>query len=166
MAASEHNRFGIGFDIHRLNPSEPSTIPLGGVPIPAPFKVEAHSDGDTLLHAIVDAILGALAMGDIGQRFPDSAPENKNRPSTAFALDVVSAIEKKGWQVFQIDSIIFLEKPKLFPVVSEIRTNLAKLFHLEYNNVSVKAKTMEKLGPIGSSKAVAAQAMVQLTMHR
>jgi 2-C-methyl-D-erythritol 2,4-cyclodiphosphate synthase len=158
-------RTGIGFDIHRLVPSLDSTkIPIGGVGIPCKFIVRAHSDGDVLLHALTDALLGAMAMGDIGQWFPDNAEENKNRPSEHFVRSVVAEITRLGWQVEQVDSIIFLEEPKLAPFHFEIRQSLARNLGIELSQVSVKAKTYEGLGAIGERKAIAAQVIVNLSL--
>jgi len=156
-------RIGIGFDIHRLIASpEKSSISLGGIAIPCFFRVEAHSDGDVLLHSVVDACLGALALGDIGQWFPDNKEENKGRPSTDFIREVVKKVHAMGWVVNQVDSVILLEEPKLAPHSSEIRESLASLLQIELSSVSVKAKTMERLGDIGKRNAIAAQAVITL----
>lgn len=156
-------RVGIGYDIHRLIPTiKPSSIPIGGVEVPCFFKVQAHSDGDVLLHAIVDACLGALALGDIGQWFPDSARENEKRPSSEFVGPVVEEMKKLRYRVNQIDSNILLEEPKLFPHSDNIRQSVARLFGLELKDVSLKAKTMEGLGAIGERRAVSAQVVVTL----
>ncbi len=156
-------RTGIGYDIHRLIPSiRRSEFPLGGVPISCYFTVEAHSDGDVLLHSLTDACLGAMALGDLGQWFPDSKPENQNRPSSEFLKEVLHRIHAMGWRVAQCDSIIFLEEPKLAEHWTEIRESVARILGIEITSVSVKAKTMEGLGAIGSRKAIAAQAIVLL----
>ena len=156
-------RFGIGFDIHRLVPVvEASKILLGGVAIPCKFALKAHSDGDVLLHALTDALLGALALGDIGQWFSDTAEENKDRNSADFVRAVLQEIERVGWRVNQMDSTIFLEEPKLAPYHFEIRQSLARLLKVELSSVSVKAKTYEGLGVIGERQAVSAQVVVSL----
>ncbi len=156
-------RTGIGYDIHRLIPTiEASQIPIGGVSIPCRFKIQAHSDGDVLLHALVDACLGALALGDIGQHFPDKAPENKNRPSAEFVEDVLVKVRGLGYRVAQFDSIVILEEPKLSPHSDGIRLSIAKLLRVELSCVSVKAKTMEGLGLVGQNKAISAHAVVNL----
>lgn len=156
-------RVGIGYDIHRLIPTvERSSIPVGGVPISCFLKIEAHSDGDVLLHAIVDACLGSLALGDIGQWFPDTADVNRGRPSSEFLSEVVTHIRRMGWRINQVDSTMFLEEPKLFEHWPRIREHLAKLLDLEMESVSVKAKTMEGMGPVGERKAIAAQAIVTI----
>jgi len=156
-------RIGIGYDIHRLIPTvEPSSIPIGGAKIPCYFKVEAHSDGDVLLHSLVDAVLGALALGDIGQWFPDNKQEHHKRASADFVKIVLRQIHKMGWRVNQCDSVLFLEEPKLAKHWNDIRQEVARLFEVELSAVSVKAKTMEGLGPIGERRAIAAQAVVTL----
>lgn len=156
-------RFGLGYDIHRLVPTvEKSTIPIGGIPVSCLYRLEAHSDGDVLLHALVDGMLGALALGDIGQWFPDNAPENVKRPSHEFVAKVQEHILKMGYRVSCFDSILFLEEPKISTVRDAIRQNLARLLNLELSCVSVKAKTMEGMGAIGERKALAAQVIVTL----
>jgi 2-C-methyl-D-erythritol 2,4-cyclodiphosphate synthase len=156
-------RTGIGYDIHRLIPTvEASQIPIGGVPIPCRFKIQAHSDGDVLLHALVDACLGALALGDIGQHFPDKAPENKNRPSAEFVADVLGKVRALGYRVAQFDSIVILEDPRLSPYSDAIRRSIAMLLGVELACVSVKAKTMEGVGLVGENKAIAAHTVVNL----
>lgn len=156
-------RTGIGYDIHRVVPTvQIASIPLGGVPIPCFFQLQAHSDGDVLLHAVVDACLGALALGDIGQHYPDNKPENRGRASSDFVKETVGELAKLGWAVEHLDSILFLEEPKIAPHSDAIRRNLAQLLNIELSSVSVKAKTMEGLGPIGERKAIAAQVLVTL----
>ena len=156
-------RTGIGYDIHRLIPTiKPSHIQLGGISIPCYFSLQAHSDGDVLLHALVDACLGALALGDIGQWFPDSDPKNYNRTSSDFLKSALTEIRKLGHDIHQLDANIFLEEPKLAPHSDAIRTHLAQLIGTELCNISLKAKTMEGLGPIGERRAIAAQVIVTL----
>ena len=156
-------RVGIGYDIHRLVPSvDESTIPIGGVKIPCFFKIKAHSDGDVLLHALVDACLGALALGDIGQWFPDNDPKHRGRPSRDFVASVLEEVRRLGWRVKQLDANLHLETPKLRPFVEEIRLELARMLNVELSGISVKAKTNETLGPIGERKAVAANVIVVL----
>lgn len=156
-------RFGIGYDIHILVPTqEKSQIPIGSVLIPCYYKVHAHSDGDVLLHALTDACLGALALGDIGQWFPDSDPKNRNRPSRSFLTEVTTHLEGLKWRVSQIDCNVFLEEPKIFSYSDKIRRELASLLQIELACVSLKAKTMEGLGPIGERRAFAAQVLAVL----
>lgn len=156
-------RIGIGYDIHRIVPSLDSTdVPLGGIRLPSGYRVHAHSDGDVLLHALVDACLGALALGDIGQWFPDNAPENAGRPSEEFVQTVMKELDRMGWRVLQVDSIIHAEEPKVAPHADKIRENLARLLKTELSAISVKAKTAEGLGPVGERQAIAAEVVVQL----
>ena len=156
-------RAGLGYDLHRLVPApEGASIPLGGVTVRAEYRVEAHSDGDVLLHAAVDAVLGALALGDIGRWFPDTDPRWKGASSDRFAEAAVAAAAERGWRVAQIDANVLAERPKIAPVVESIRARLAELFRCPVDAVSVKAKTMEGLGPIGERKAIAAQVIVLL----
>lgn len=154
-------RTGIGYDIHRLVPTvERQSIALGGVAIPCFFQLSAHSDGDVLLHALVDAMLGSLALGDIGQWFPDTHPDHRGRASSEFVEKVREHIQGMGWRVAQVDSIVLLQQPKLAPHMETIRQKIAQLLNLELSCVSVKAKTMESLGPIGEGKAIASHAVV------
>ncbi len=156
-------RTGIGYDIHRLIPTiEKNTLPIGGVEIPAYSRVHAHSDGDVLFHALVDACLGALALGDIGQWFSDKDPKHKNRKSEEFLRPVLAQIKSIGYEIHNIDSILFLENPKIAPFCDSIRRNIASILGMELHAVSIKAKTMEGLGPIGENKAIAAQVVVTL----
>lgn len=156
-------RTGLGFDIHRLvHRIDASKIAIGGVGIPCKFAIQAHSDGDVLLHSLTDALLGALALGDIGQWFPDNADENRNRPSEDFVRTVMAEVQRLGWKVAQVDSIVFLEEPKLAPYHFEIRQSLARILGIELSQVSVKAKTYEGLGAIGERAAIAAQVVVNL----
>lgn len=157
-------RTGLGFDIHRLIPTvEKSTIAIGGIDLPCFYRVEAHSDGDVLLHAVVDALLGAACLGDIGQWFPDNSPINRNRKSHEFVTEALTAVQKLGFKVSHLDSNVFLEEPKLAPHSLAIRTRLAELLQVELTQVNLKAKTMEGLGPIGERKAVSAQVVLTLT---
>ncbi len=154
-------RTGIGYDIHRLIPTiKTSEIALGGIQIPCYFKVQAHSDGDVLIHALVDAILGSMALGDIGEHFPDSSAENAARKSTEFLAFAKSELKKLGFKIAHVDSNIFLEEPKLSPHKDKIRESLAMALGIELTCVSVKAKTMEGMGPVGQRNAIAAQVLV------
>ncbi len=154
-------RFGIGYDIHRLVPVDnEGTIMLGGVAVPCKFKTIAHSDGDVILHSITDALLGSLALGDIGQWFSDKDPVNKDRNSQDFLQAAMAEVKRMGWVVAQLDLNLFAEEPKIAPVSDSIRQNLCRSLGLEMTSVSLKAKTMEGLGPIGEKKAVACQALI------
>lgn len=156
-------RIGIGHDTHRLIPTiRRSSIPIGGISIPCFYQVEAYSDGDVLLHALTDACLGALALGDIGQWFPDSDTKNANRPSIQFVEAAMVELKRLGWKVQNVDCTIHLEDPKLSPHMDDIRKNIATILGTELHCISVKAKTTEGLGPIGERRALAADSVVLL----
>jgi 2-C-methyl-D-erythritol 2,4-cyclodiphosphate synthase len=157
-------RIGIGYDLHRLVPSTErnSTIHLGGVAIASRYQVRAHSDGDVLLHALVDACLGAAALGDIGQMFPDTDQANANRSSRDFVAACVSELARVDLRVQQVDSTVITEEPKIAPHAYAIRESIATMLGLELTEVSVKAKTNEGLGAIGERQAIAAQTIVLL----
>jgi 2-C-methyl-D-erythritol 2,4-cyclodiphosphate synthase len=160
-------RTGIGYDIHRLTQAPKATsFPLGGVAIAGNYAVEAHSDGDVLLHAIADALLGALALGDIGRWFSDKDPKNQGRKSSEFVEEIKATVKKMGFRVVNVDANIFLEEPKLAPHIDTIRQSVAELLSVELSAISVKAKTMEGLGPIGEKRAIAAQAVITLEETR
>lgn len=151
-------RIGNGFDIHRL--AEGRRCILGGVDIPYSRGLLGHSDADVLLHAISDAILGALALGDIGRWFPDTDKAYKDADSQELLCQILSHPMVKEWQVLNLDCIIFAEQPKIAPHVSNIRQSLANLLQVNVEQISVKAKTMEKLGEIGRGEAIATQVVV------
>jgi 2-C-methyl-D-erythritol 2,4-cyclodiphosphate synthase len=151
---------GLGFDLHRLGKGK--GLILGGINIPYPMRLLGHSDGDVVLHAICDAILGATGMGDIGDHFPDSKPQYKGVSSTLLLLKVLKMIRLKGYRIQNIDINIILQRPKLGGWKAEIRKNISRLTGLGTGRVNVKAKTTEGLGHIGKGKAVAAQAIVSV----
>ncbi len=153
-------RIGFGNDIHRLVKNRP--LILGGVKIPAEKGAEGHSDGDALLHAITDAILGALALGDIGSHFSDKDEKWKNADSFVFLSEAVRLVKEKGFSIINVDSTISLESPKLRPHIDEMRENIAEVLKIEINCVSVKAKTGEKVDAIGEQRAIKAEAVVLL----
>ena len=148
-------RVGIGSDIHRLGSGR--KLVIGGVTIPYDKGEIAHSDGDVLIHAIIDAILGTKAMGDIGTVFPDTAEETKDADSVGLLKEVISRAEAR---IINIDSTITLEQPKLRPHIDAIRKSLAASLGIPESAVSVKAKTAEGLGPIGEGLAIKAEAVV------
>jgi 2-C-methyl-D-erythritol 2,4-cyclodiphosphate synthase len=148
---------GHGWDLHRLVPGRPFI--LGGVEIPHPCGPLGHSDGDVLLHAVIDALLGAAGLGDIGGRFPDSDPRWKDASSDALLADVMKEIGA-AWRVVNLDVTVIAERPKLAPHREAIRAKLAA--RLGTPAVNVKAKTAEGLGPVGAGDAVEAHAVVQL----
>lgn len=160
MSGSPAIRIGFGKDTHRLVKGR--KLYLGGIHIPFEKGALGHSDGDALLHAISDAILGALGLGDIGDWFSDKDPRNKNIKSEKILKKVLEAAKKKGWVSSQIDTVIILERPKLGLLKKKIKANLAKLLNLEEEFVSTKAKTLEGLGPEGEGLAITCEAVVML----
>ena len=153
-------RIGFGSDIHRLAPGQP--LILGGVEVESDLGAEGHSDADALTHAITDAILGALALGDIGTHFPPSDDRWRNAESFVFLRFAVGEMKQHGYQIANLDSTVHLEKPKLRPHIDEIRKGLADALEVETNRVSVKAKTGEGVDAVGERRAVKAEAIVLL----
>lgn len=153
-------RIGFGNDLHRLAAGRP--LILGGVQVPAEKGAVGHSDADALLHAVTDAILGALALGDIGSYFSDRDDRWKDADSSVFLAEALRLMKAKGFVVVNLDSVITLEKPKLRPHIDRMRENLGKALEIEISRVSVKAKTNERLGAIGAGKAIRAEAVILL----
>jgi 2-C-methyl-D-erythritol 2,4-cyclodiphosphate synthase len=153
-------RIGFGNDVHRL--TENRTLILGGVTIPAEKGAAGHSDADTLTHAITDAILGALALGDIGLHFSDNDERWKNADSFVFLREAVRLMKEKGFHLVNLDSTVSLEKPKLRPFIEQMRKNLAKVLEVKTEDISIKAKTGEKVDAVGQEMAVRAEAVVLL----
>ena len=151
-------RTGIGFDVHALTTDRPLII--GGVNIPHPKGLLGHSDADVLVHAVIDAILGALALGDIGQHFPDTDSKYQDADSLELLRRVQLLAAEKGFLCANLDSIIMAEKPKMSPHILEMRKNLATVLKLKIDQVSIKATTTERLGLIGREEGIAAQAIV------
>jgi len=154
-------RIGIGYDIHRL--VEERKLFLGGVEIPYIKGLISHTDGDVVLHAIADAILGALALGDIGQHFPDSDPDYKNMPSGDILQRVASILEKNNFVIGNIDTAIIAEEPKIYPFRDKMVENIANILGVDRSKINVKATTNEGVGSIGKGDAIAAYAVVILT---
>lgn len=153
-------RIGFGNDLHRLVEGKP--LILGGVLIPSEKGAEGHSDADALLHAVTDAILGALALGDIGTHFSDKDEKWKGADSLIFLNESVKMMKEKGFRIVNLDSTINLEKPKLRPHIQAMRENLSKNLEIEVDYVSVKAKTGEKIGTVGECRAIKAEVVVLL----
>ncbi len=154
-------RVGTGRDIHRLAENA-KTLVLGGVKIDSPRGPLAHSDGDALLHAVIDALLGAAALGDIGDHFSDTDPQYKNADSRQLLRKTAALLSKNKLRVTNIDATVILERPKLGPLKQAMRDNIASDLGLPKNSVNVKAKTAEGLGELGRAEAVAAEAVVML----
>ena len=150
-------RIGVGFDLHRLGPA--SSLILGGVEIPHTKGLIGHSDGDVLCHAIVDALLGAAGLGNIGQLFPDTDPRYKGVSSLKFLTEAVNLLWQSGFQIENIDTNILAEKPKLLPYFPAMRQTMAAAAGIPVEKISIKAKTMEGIGEIGAEEAIAAQAV-------
>lgn len=151
-------RIGLGHDTHRLE--EGRRLVIGGIEIPHTKGCVAHSDGDVLLHALTDAVLGALAWGDIGEWFPDTDAEWKDADSQELFRKVIQRAHGEGWRVANVDCILFAQKPKLLPHKPAIRENLARLLQVGAVQVSVKAKTGEQVGPVGREEAIQAEVVV------
>jgi 2-C-methyl-D-erythritol 2,4-cyclodiphosphate synthase len=147
----------MGNDLHRLAPDR--KLVLGGVRIPFDKGPAGHSDGDALLHAICDALLGAAALGDIGQHFPDTAPQWHNASSLVFLRHVRTLLKEAGYKIVNIDSTVGLERPKLAPYIPRMVRKIAAALHIKPGQVSVKAKSGEGLGAIGRGEAVRADAV-------
>lgn len=153
-------RIGNGYDIHRLVPERP--LILGGIKIEHSLGLLGHSDADVLTHAIMDAMLGALSLGDIGHYFPPTDPKWEGADSLQLLEQVDRLIQDKGWHVSNIDSVIVAERPKLKPHIPAMRDRLAKVLHLQPDQVGVKATTNEKLDATGREEGIAAYAVVLL----
>lgn len=151
---SRQMRVGQGYDIHALVPGR--RLILGGVEIPHEKGLSGHSDADALTHALIDALLGAAALGDIGEWFPDTDPAYQGADSMLLLEQVREALEDKFWEILNIDATIFAEKPKLSPYKEGIRQNIAEALNLSLEQVNVKAKTAEKFGAVGGGEAIAA----------
>lgn len=153
-------RIGYGYDVHRLE--EGTSLILGGVEIPFPRGLHGHSDADVLLHSIADALLGACALGDIGQHFPDTEDQYKDIDSRQLLRKVVKLIYERGYVVSNMDATIVAEKPKLAPYISDMRGKIAEDLDVEEQCVSVKATTSEALGFEGKKQGISARTVVLL----
>jgi 2-C-methyl-D-erythritol 2,4-cyclodiphosphate synthase len=154
-------RIGIGYDVHRLTAGRP--LILGGVTIPNDLGLDGHSDADVLIHAIMDAMLGALCLGDIGAHFPDTDPAYLGISSLGLLEQVNMLIRKEGYTVSNLDTVIVAEQPKLAPHIPLMRANIASVLAVTKSSVSIKATTTEGLGFCGKGEGIAAQAAVLLT---
>lgn len=156
-------RIGNGYDVHALAPG--LDLWLGGVKVESPIGCIAHSDGDVAIHALCDAILGALALGDIGKHFPDTSDEFKGIDSKILLERVMALIRQEGWEVGNVDITIALQRPKLAPHIRSMRDTLASVMGIGADRVSVKATTTEKLGFIGRSEGCEVYAVALLTKN-
>ncbi len=151
-------RIGQGWDNHRIKAGRP--LILGGVEIPCEFGLDGHSDADILLHAITDALLGSVALGDIGMHFPDTDPQWRGVASAQFVQYAKGLVEQRGYALVNVDCTVILERPKLKDYRSAIRENVARLLALPPEDVNVKFKTSERVGPVGEGLSAEAQAVV------
>jgi 2-C-methyl-D-erythritol 2,4-cyclodiphosphate synthase len=154
-------RIGEGWDTHEL--VEGRKLILGGVEIPHTKGLLGHSDADALLHAITDALLGAAALGDIGSHFPDTDAQYKNADSTVLLAKVAADVRALGYQIINLDSTVIAQAPKLAPHIQAMRARIAAVLALDIGCVNVKAKTAEKMGPVGEGRAMEARAVVLLS---
>jgi 2-C-methyl-D-erythritol 2,4-cyclodiphosphate synthase len=153
-------RSGIGTDIHELVPGR--KLMLGGVQVPYDRGLAGHSDGDVALHAVMDALLGAAGMGDIGTLFPDTDPQYKDADSKGLLLTVKEKLEAKDWEIANVDLIIHAEEPKLAALKGQMKRCIAGLLQIDFATVNVKAKTNEGFGEVGAGDAIAATAITLL----
>lgn len=157
-------RIGHGFDVHKFGGEGPIT--LGGVNIPYQYGLIAHSDGDVVLHAITDALIGALALGDIGKLFPDTDSKYKGIDSRILLKEVYSIIQAKGFVLANLDTTIIAQEPKMRPYVDQMRVNIAEDLNVHYDQISVKATTTEQLGFTGRKEGIACEAVVLLMKNQ
>ncbi|HEK1693251.1 2-C-methyl-D-erythritol 2,4-cyclodiphosphate synthase [Pseudomonas putida] len=153
-------RIGHGYDVHRF--CDGDFITLGGVRIPHKYGLLAHSDGDVLLHALSDALLGAAGLGDIGKHFPDTDPQFKGADSRVLLRHVVGIVQAKGWKVGNVDATIVAQAPKMAPHIETMRQRIAEDLQVELDQVNVKATTTEKLGFTGREEGIAVHAVALL----
>jgi len=154
-------RIGEGWDIHAL--VEGRKLVLGGVEIPHSKGLLGHSDADALLHAITDALLGAAALGDIGSHFPDTDIRFKGADSAVLLAEAARRVREKGFEINNVDSTVVAQAPKLAPHIASMRTRIAQVLGVDPDQVNVKAKTAEKMGPVGEGRAMEARAVVLIT---
>lgn len=168
--ATSSLRIGHGYDLHRLEPKAPAgngrELIVGGVVLEFDRGPVAHSDGDVLYHAVVDAIMGAIAGPDIGQMFPDNAPENLGRDSSVFLAEALRRMRGHRLSVINLDATVILEKPRVGPVKDRMRANIARLLEVPVERVNVKGKSHEKVDAVGESRAVEAHVVVLLGEER
>ncbi len=157
-------RVGQGIDVHRLEPGRP--LILGGVNIPFNKGLAGHSDADVLTHAIMDALLGAAALGDIGTYFPDTEDSYRDANSLELLAETLQLVKSEGYELINVDVTLMLERPKLAPYISQMKANLAEVLRIKQDRVGIKATTWEKMGFIGEGAGVMAQAVALLNENR
>ena len=153
-------RIGIGHDTHRLASGRP--LRLGGIEVQHEMGLAGYSDADVLLHAVIDALLGAAGLDDIGEMFPDTDPANRGRDSADMAALAATAVAKAGWQLANLDCVVHAQRPKLSPYKLEIRRRMAEILGVHIDQIGLKAKTGEGVGPVGRQEAIEAQCVVLL----
>jgi 2-C-methyl-D-erythritol 2,4-cyclodiphosphate synthase len=153
-------RSGIGYDIHRIEPGD--GLYLGGIKISETLRFTAHSDGDILLHALIDSLLGAVGEKDIGELFPDTDSRYKNIQSTHLLKETLAILNQKEFEIMNIDSVIIAETPKLSPFKDQIKTNVATLLNIPVEDFNIKAKTAEKIGAVGRGEAMECYCMAMV----
>ena len=154
-------KIGHGYDVHQLVTGR--ELIIGGVNIPHETGLLGHSDADVLLHAITDAIIGALGMGDIGHAFPDTNPETEGIASTQILADIYQKMVEKGYEIGNIDATILAEAPKMAPHLQEMKQNIARILQTDITNINIKARTTEKLGFVGRREGMACEAVVLIS---
>ncbi|MCZ8430321.1 2-C-methyl-D-erythritol 2,4-cyclodiphosphate synthase [Clostridioides difficile] len=155
-------RIGLGYDVHKL--TEDRKLIIGGVEIPHDKGLLGHSDADVLIHAIMDSILGALALGDIGKHFPDTDEEYKGADSMKLLEHVYNLITSKGYKIGNIDSTIIAQSPKMAPYIESMRSNISKALNTDIDNINIKATTEEGLGFTGAKQGIASQSICLLLL--
>ena len=156
------NRVGLGYDVHQLK--EGRLLILGGVEIPHKSGLDGHSDADVLMHAICDAILGALGQGDIGSFFPPSDPQWKDAPSKIFLKEAASQIKKQNGQLINVDAMLIAEAPKIAPHISAMKNNIAAALGVKPRDIGIKATTNETMGFVGRGEGMAAHAVASIQL--
>jgi len=154
-------KIGHGYDVHQLVTGR--ELIIGGVNIPHETGLLGHSDADVLLHAITDALIGALGMGDIGHAFPDTNPETEGIASTQILADIYQKMVEKGYEIGNIDATILAEAPKMAPHLQEMKQNIARILQTDITNINIKATTTEKLGFVGRREGMACEAVVLIS---
>ena len=156
------NRVGIGYDVHRLKEGRP--LVLGGVEIPHKNGLDGHSDADVLMHAICDAVLGAIGEGDIGQFFPNTDPQWRDAPSKVFLEEAARQVTKRNGKLVNVDSMLIAEEPKIGPHINAMKTNIASALGIPTSSIGIKATTNETLGFVGRGEGMAAHAVASVDL--